>query len=171
MKKSQAEPVKVIGVDPGVNIVGYGVVSQTGGKPACHAWGAIKTRQGAPLPERLKQIADGLREIIAEHAPAELALEESFFAKNAQTALKLGHARGVIMLVAAEAGLPVFEYSPLKVKQTVTGYGRAEKEQVRTMVRHMLSLKENPTPLDASDALAVAITHLNHQSARSRGAL
>lgn len=171
MKKSQAEPVKVIGVDPGVNIVGYGIVSETGGKPSCHEWGAIKTRQGAPLPERLLHIATGLREVIAKHAPGELALEESFFAKNAQTALKLGHARGVIMLVAAEAGLPVFEYSPLKVKQTVTGYGRAEKEQVRTMVRHMLSLKENPTPLDASDALAIAITHLNHQSARKRGAL
>jgi crossover junction endodeoxyribonuclease RuvC len=171
LKKPAAEPVKTLGVDPGVNIVGYGVVSETGGKPACHAWGAIKTPQGAPLPERLRHIADGLREVIAKHTPAELALEESFFAKNAQSALKLGHARGVIMLVAAEAGLPVFEYSPLKVKQTVTGYGRAEKEQVRTMVRHMLSLKENPTPLDASDALAVAITHLNHNAARKRGAL
>lgn len=123
------------------------------------------------MPERLKHIADGLRAIIATHAPGELALEESFFAKNAQTALKLGHARGVIMLVAAEAGMPVFEYSALKVKQTVTGYGRAEKEQVRVMVRHMLSLKENPTPLDASDALAIAITHLNHQAARKRGTL
>lgn len=161
----------MIGVDPGVNIVGYGVVSETGGKPVCRAWGAIKTPQGASLPKRLKRIADGLREVIATHTPAELALEESFFAKDPQSALKLGHARGVIMLVAEEAGLPVFEYSPLKVKQTVTGYGRAEKEQVRTMVRHTLSLKENPTPLDASDALAVAITHINHQSARRRGAL
>lgn len=171
MKKPGPEPFRVIGVDPGVNIVGYGVVEEAGAKLACHEWGAIKTPKGASMPKRLKHIADGLREIIAKHSPAELALEESFFAKDAQSALKLGHARGVIMLVAEEAGLPVFEYSPLKVKQTVTGYGRAEKEQVRTMVRHMLSLKENPTPLDASDALAIAITHLNHQSARRRGVL
>ncbi|MBF0635132.1 MAG: crossover junction endodeoxyribonuclease RuvC [Nitrospinae bacterium] len=160
-----------MGVDPGLNIVGYGVVEEAGAKLTCHEWGAIKTPKGASMPKRLKSIADGLREIIARHNPAELALEESFFAKDAQSALKLGHARGVIMLVAEEAGLPVYEYSPLTVKQTVTGYGRAEKEQVRTMVRHMLSLKENPTPLDASDALAIAITHLNHQSARKRGVL
>lgn len=171
MKRPEADPAKAIGVDPGVNIVGYGVVSESRGALACHGWGAIRTPQGASLPKRLKRIADELREVIARHSPTELALEESFFAKDAQSALKLGHARGVIMLVAEEAGLPVFEYSPLKIKQTVTGYGRAEKEQVRVMVRSMLSLKENPTPLDASDALAVAITHLNHQSARRRGVL
>lgn len=154
--------MKVIGVDPGTQVTGYGVVSRSKGKLFCHGWGVIRTTPKAPLPLRLKQIADGLKDALEQYAPDELALEETFVAKDPQSALKIGHARGAIMLVAAQAGLFVAEYSPLKIKQSVVGYGRAEKEQVRTMVRQILSLKENPTPLDASDGLAIAITHLSH---------
>lgn len=143
-------------------VTGYGVVSELKGVKKCHAWGVIRPMPKAPMPKRLRQIAEGLREVIRSHQPDELALEETFVAKDPRGALKLGQARGVIMLVAEESGLPVSEYSPLKVKQTLTGYGQAEKEQVRVMVRHALALKENPEPLDASDALAIAITHINH---------
>lgn len=154
--------MKVIGVDPGTIVTGYGIVSEIRGKKACHGWGAIKAGSKAPMPERLKKIADGLRAAIRENAPDILALEDSFFAKNPQAALKLGQARGAIMLVAAEEGLKVAEYTPLKIKQTVAGYGQAEKGQVQMMVRSILALQENPEPFDASDALAVAITHLHH---------
>lgn len=159
--------MKVIGVDPGTLVTGYGVVSETKGKKKCHGWGVIRTGSKTPMPGRLKKIADGLREVISEHRPDCMAIEEAFFAKDPKAALKLGQARGVIMLVAEEHGLDVCEYSPLKIKQTVVGYGRAEKEQVRAMVRHILSLEEIPSPLDASDALAVAITHINHAGAPS----
>jgi len=154
--------VKIIGVDPGTRVTGYGIISSSGSRYSSLGWGAIKTRSGAPIAYRLKQIADGLRALIDEHDPDCMALEESFFAKNAQSALKLGMARGAIMLVAAEAGLPVHEYSPLLIKQAVVGYGRADKTQVKVMVKIILSLKEDPAPLDASDALATAITHANH---------
>ncbi len=160
--------MKVIGVDPGTLVTGYGVVSETRGKKKCHGWGFIKSSSKTPMPVRLKKIADGLRKVIAENAPDILALEESFFAKDPQSALKLGQARGAIMLMAAEEGLTVAEYAPLKIKQTVTGYGRAEKEQVQIMVRSLLALKENPEPFDASDALAVAITHLHHASFKKK---
>lgn len=152
----------VIGVDPGTSVTGYGVVSETDGTAQCLSWGAIRTARGAPLSHRLKQIADGLRAVFEESRPDCMAIEETFVAKNPQSALKLGMARGVIMLVAEEAGAPVFEYSPLLVKQTLVGYGRAEKGQVRTMVKTVLGLTEDPSPLDASDALAVAVTHLSH---------
>lgn len=161
----------VIGVDPGTLVTGYGIVSESRAGLSCHGWGAIRAKKNAPMPYRMKQIADGLRDVIRESRPDILALEESFFAKDPQSALKLGQVRGVIMLVAEESGLPVAEYAPLKVKQALVGYGKADKEQVRTMVRHILGLKENPTPYDASDALAIAITHLNHTSVERRRAL
>lgn len=154
--------MKIIGVDPGTRVTGYGIISCSGARYSSLDWGAIKTRSGSPIAYRLKQVADGLRKLIDKHGPDCMALEESFFAKNAQSALKLGMARGAIMLVAAENGLTVHEYSPLLIKQTVVGYGRADKNQVKVMVKNILSLKEDPAPLDASDALAVAITHANH---------
>lgn len=154
--------MKIIGVDPGTNTTGYGIVTESGGRTGSSGWGAIRLNGADPLPERLARIAGELRKTIAEHKPDCLAMEESFFSKNAQSALKLGMARGVIMLVAAENGLPVHEYPPLLVKQTVVGYGRADKNQVRALVKAILGLKETPTPLDASDALAVAITHARH---------
>jgi len=154
--------MKIIGIDPGIHITGYGIISETDGEHNCLGWGAIRTKAGALLPFKLKQIADGIRAAICKYNPDCLAMEESFFAKNPNSALKLGIARGVVMLVAEEAGLTMDEYSPLLIKQTVTGYGGADKRQVKIMVRHILSLKEDPSPLDASDALAVAITHASH---------
>ena len=159
----------VLGVDPGSHVTGYGVVEDgAGGKPLARAWGAIRAPRHAPVAERLKKIAGGLRAVISAHGPDTLAIEESFFAANPQTALTLGMARGAVMLVAAEAGLATREYAALLVKKTVAGYGRADKEQVRLMVRHLLALKENPTPYDASDALAIAVTCLTMTRAERR---
>lgn len=155
--------MKVIGVDPGTIITGFGVVSQRGGAaPVCHRWGVIRTTAKAPLPMRLKEIADGLRQVIDAEVPDALALEETFFAKDPKSALKLGHVRGVVMLVAEEAGLPVSEYAPNRIKLTVAGYGHADKEQVQVMVQRLLSLAERPHPADAADALAAALTHIAH---------
>lgn len=152
----------VIGVDPGTLATGYGIVSETRGTPRLHGFGVIRAGRGAPMPSRMKTIADGLTEVIEKTSPDILALEKSFFAMDPQSALKLGHARGVIMLVAETMGLPVAEYSPNAVKQAVAGYGKADKAQVREMVRRLLSMDEPPSSYDASDALAVAITHLGH---------
>ncbi len=154
--------MKVIGIDPGTQTTGYGVVSIDNSKLTCHQWGVIKTDKGAKIQVRLKQIFDGVKNVIAEHRPDCMALEETFFAKNAQSALKLGLSRGVIMLAAEEAGIETYEYSPLLIKQSVTGYGRADKKQVRDMVMHILALTKEPKPYDASDALAIAITHTAH---------
>jgi len=162
--------VIILGVDPGTNITGYGLISGDIARPVCLGFGAIHTRSKAPLAERLKLIFDGLRQVISQARPDHMALEEAFFAKNAQSALKLGMARGVIMLAAQEEGLKVFEYSPLLIKQTVTGYGRADKEQVRDMVKMQLRMAEPPEPIDASDALATAITHMAHLVALDREA-
>ncbi|MGK7346609.1 MAG: crossover junction endodeoxyribonuclease RuvC [Candidatus Nitrospinota bacterium M3_3B_026] len=153
----------VIGVDPGTLATGYGIVSETrGGAPRFHGCGVIRAKRGASMPHRMKTIADGLREVIGKTGPEFLALEKSFFAMDPQSALKLGHARGVIMLVAETMGLPVAEYSPNAVKQAVAGYGKADKAQVREMVKRLLSMDEPPSSYDASDALAIAITHLSH---------
>lgn len=118
----------------------------------------MKTQES--LPARLKRVHAGVTEIITEHHPDAVAVEGLFYASNAQSALKLGHVRGVSIVAAAQAGLPVFEYSPLEVKSAVTGYGRAEKSQVQEMVRVLLRLDSPPEPFDASDALAVAICHI-----------
>jgi len=131
----------------------------------CLGYGAIKTTAKAPMAHRLRQVYDGLKEVFAKARPERLSLEEAFFAKNVQSALKLGMVRGVIMLAAQQEGIEVFEYSPLLIKQTVTGYGRAEKEQVRQMVKTQLRLDMPPDPIDASDALAAAITHIIHHAA------
>ena len=158
----------ILGVDPGSNITGYGLVSGDVSRPVCLGFGAIHAKPKDSMAARLKLIYDGLREVISQARPDHMALEEAFFAKNAQSALKLGMARGVIMLAAQEQGVRVFEYSPLIIKQTVTGFGRADKEQVRTMVKIQLRMDKNPEPFDASDALATAITHMAHLGALSR---
>ena len=121
--------------------------------------GVIRSKPSDPLALRLRAIYNGIAEIIVDVQPDAAAFENLFYATNAQSALKLGHVRGVSMFAAAEANLPVFEYSPLEVKSAVTGYGRAEKNQVQQMVRALLKLTELPQPYDASDALAVAICH------------
>lgn len=150
-----------LGIDPGTAIVGYAVVVARGNTLSMTACDVITTPAGMPLAQRLQRIYQRLGEVIATYQPAEAAMEELFFAKNARTALTVGHARGVIMLALANGGLPIAEYTPRQVKQAVTGYGSADKLLVGEMVRILLHLREVPRPDDAADAAAVAICHLN----------
>lgn len=147
----------ILGVDPGSHATGYGVIS-TGPVVRMLAGGVIRTAAKAPLAERLLTIHTELATVIATHSPMQMAVENLFNAKNARSSLILGHARGVILLAGASAGLGVAEYAPREIKQALTGNGGAAKEQVRFMVMRLLRLKEEP-PLDMSDALAVALAH------------
>ena len=154
--------MRVLGIDCGGEYTGYGVVeTHPGGKLCCLTCGAIKLSTREPLPRRLSRIYMQLGAIIAEHQPDEVAIEDVFYALNVKSALKLGQIRGVAMLAASSAGLEVAEYSPLTIKSSVVGYGRAEKHQVQNMVMRLLELPSPPEPLDASDALAIAICHLH----------
>jgi crossover junction endodeoxyribonuclease RuvC len=154
--------MRVLGIDCGGEYTGYGVVEMhPGGKLCCLRCGAIKLSTRDPLPARLSRIFTQLGEIISEHQPDEVAIEDVFYALNVKSALKLGQVRGVAMLAAASAGLEVAEYSPLTIKSSVVGYGRAEKQQVQQMVTRLLQLPSAPEPMDASDALAIAICHLH----------
>ena len=154
--------MRVLGIDCGGEYTGYGVVDlHPNGKLCCLTCGAIKLSPRETLPRRLSTIFTQLGEIIAEHRPDQVAIEEVFYALNVKSALKLGQVRGVAMLAAATAGLEVAEYSPLTIKSSVVGYGRAEKQQVQSMVTRLLELTEPPEPMDASDALAIAICHLH----------
>ncbi|HET8846369.1 MAG TPA: crossover junction endodeoxyribonuclease RuvC [Ktedonobacteraceae bacterium] len=150
-----------LGIDPGTAIVGYAVVTAKGNSLSVLTCDVITTPAGMPLAQRLQEIYQRLSEVIATYQPTESAMEELFFAKNARTALTVGHARGVIMLALANGGLPIAEYTPRQVKQAVTGYGNADKVQVGEMVRILLNLRAVPRPDDAADAAAVAICHLN----------
>ena len=153
--------VTILGLDPGTRHFGWGVVRRVGTRLAHVAHGVLSVagRTEAPLGERLVAIEAALIDIVARHGPLEASIESLFFAKDASAAAKLGHARGVGLLVCARAGLAVFEYPPARVKRTVTGAGRADKAQVAHMIRVMLGLTTTP-PADAADALAVAVTHL-----------
>jgi crossover junction endodeoxyribonuclease RuvC len=154
--------MRVLGIDCGGEYTGYGVVEMhSGGRLVCLACGAIKLSPRDPLARRLARIYEGLGSLIGEHRPDEVAIEGIFYALNVKSALKLGQVRGVAMLAAAAAGLEVAEYSPLTIKSSVVGYGRAEKQQVQHMVTRLLELSEPPEPMDASDALAIAICHLH----------
>ena len=153
--------MRVLGIDCGSRVTGYGVIDSDGGECCMVRCGAIKTKSSDPLPNRLRSIHNAIVEIIRDLEPEAAAFESLFYATNVQSALKLGYVRGVSMFAAAEANLPVFEYSPLEVKSAVTGYGRAEKNQVQQMVRALLKLEASPEPYDASDALAVAICHVH----------
>jgi crossover junction endodeoxyribonuclease RuvC len=154
--------MRVLGIDCGGAYTGYGVVEMdSGGGLVCLTCGAIKLSLRDPLPQRLSRIYDGLGALIVEHRPHEVAIEGIFYALNVKSALLLGQVRGVAMLAAATAGLDVAEYSPLTIKASVVGYGRAEKQQVQDMVTRLLNLAEAPKPMDASDALAIAICHLH----------
>ena len=157
-----------LGIDPGTAIVGYAVVEARGSQLNMIACDVITTPSTMPMPERLQHIYHRLNEIITTFRPNESAMEELFFAKNARTALTVGQARGVAMLALANGGLAVSEYTPKQVKQAVTGYGGANKEQVGEMVRILLHLKSIPRPDDAADAAAVAICHLNTASFLTR---
>ncbi|MBC7224770.1 MAG: crossover junction endodeoxyribonuclease RuvC [Anaerolineae bacterium] len=153
--------MRVLGIDPGTARVGYGVVEGEGALLRAVTYGVVATPASQALPERLKEIYRAIGALISEVAPDALAAEELFFSRNARTAFAVGQARGVVLLAAAHAAVPVFEYTPLQVKQAVVGYGRAPKEQVQEMVRVLLSLPEVPRPDDAADALAVAICHVH----------
>lgn len=151
----------IMGIDPGFAITGYGIVKYEGNKFSVIDYGAVTTPAHTSLSSRLLQLNTGLEEIIAKYKPDMVAVEELFFNKNIKTALNVGHGRGVALLSAARLGLEVFEYTPLQVKQSVVGYGRAEKAQIQQMVKAILNLPAVPKPDDVADALAVAICHGN----------
>jgi crossover junction endodeoxyribonuclease RuvC len=153
--------VRIFGIDPGSERTGYGCVELTSSRHHLVACGHLSAPAGAAFPDKLKLIHAGLVRLMAAHRPDCVAVENIFHARNVRSALKLGHARGVALLAAAEAGLPIFEYTPAEVKRAVVGFGRAEKHQVQQMVKLLLGLESLPAPHDAADALAVAICHLH----------
>lgn len=151
--------MRIIGIDPGTGILGFGVVDVVKGKARLVDAGVITTPSHTPLPDRLEEIYNSLTEIIADTKPQVMSIEKLFFAQNVTTAMSVSHARGVAMLTGKQAGLVIEEYTPLQIKQTLTGYGKADKKQVQEMVRIHLGLKDVPKPDDCADALAAAITY------------
>lgn len=151
--------MRIIGIDPGTGIVGFGVVESKNGKFKMFDAGVIRTPSNELDSKRLKTIADELDEIIKSTKPDVMAVEKLFFARNVTTAMSVAQARGAIMLCGEKNGLPIFEYTPLQIKQSLTGYGKAEKSQVQEMVKTILRLKHVPKPDDCADALACAIAH------------
>lgn len=152
--------MRILGIDPGTGILGFGVVEfMKSGKMKLITGGVITTPAHTPIEVRLEEIYDGLTEIIKETKPDQVSIEKLFFARNVTTAISVAEARGVAILTAQQAKLPIAEYTPMQIKQTLTGYGKAEKKQVQEMVRVQLGLSEIPKPDDAADALAAAITH------------
>jgi crossover junction endodeoxyribonuclease RuvC len=150
--------VRILGIDPGTGIMGFGVVD-SGRQPVMVDAGVIRTKVHQPEPERLHIIYDALQEVTRLNKPQAVAVEKLFFARNVTTAMAVAQARGVVLLVAQQHGLPVFEYTPMQIKQSLTGYGKADKKQMQEMVRILLKLKEVPKPDDCADALATALTH------------
>lgn len=151
--------MKILGIDPGSGIIGFGLVRR-GSQPQMLDGGIIKTTIGDDPSLRLVELYDSLSQLIAELKPDVAAVEKLFFAQNVTTAMSVSQARGVILLCFAQADLPIFEYTPLQIKMAMTGYGRATKAQMQEMVRVQLGLKKKPSPDDAADALAVALTHM-----------
>ena len=149
----------IMGVDPGTARVGWGVITERTGRVTAHAYGCITTTKDKPAALRLAQIFSACSKLLNMHKPDALSVEDLFFATNAKTAIAVGQARGVILLAAAEAHVPVISYSPMTVKKAICGSGRAEKAQVANMVTRILRLKEIPKPDDTADALAIAVTH------------
>jgi len=149
--------VRVLGIDPGFDRTGWGVIDQTGGNPTWVAHGCITTPKSSEFSDRLKLMRDELEKVIDTYAPQCVAVEELFFSTNAKTAIKVGMARGVIILTVADAGLRVVDITPNQVKQGITGWGSADKKQVQTMVQRILHLTDVPKPDDAADALAIAV--------------
>ncbi len=149
--------LRILGIDPGFDRMGFGVVDHVGSKMLCMGHGCIQTSPNDEFALRLQQLRDGLRQIISEHKPSCVAIEQLFFQTNAKTAIKVGMARGVIVLAAADAGLPIVDVTPAQVKLGLTGWGGSDKKQIQQMVQRVLSLQEIPKPDDAADALAMAI--------------
>lgn len=151
--------LRILGIDPGTAITGFGVIDYDG-----HAFkfvdaGVIRTPQSQPMNERLKTVYDETRELLTEFKPDVMSIELLFFARNVTTAMTVGQSRGIVILAATQAKVPVFEYTPMQVKQAVTGYGKADKKQIQEMVKQLLKLSSIPKPDDAADGLAIAITH------------
>jgi crossover junction endodeoxyribonuclease RuvC len=152
----------VIGIDPGTAITGYGLIrDDSAGNLSVVDFGVIQTPNKMPMPERLLQLYQHLKEVILLHRPDSGAVEKLFFQRNVRTAMSVGQGRGVAILALAEAGVPIVEYTPLEIKQAVAGYGGADKQQIQQMVRVLLQLEQVPQPDDAADALAVAICHVH----------
>ncbi len=150
----------VLGVDPGSRVTGYGLVEKENNQMTCIHAGTISSPAKLPFYERIHKIFQSMVEIMNHYRPQEMAIEDIFFAKNVKSSLKLGHARGAVLIAAVQCGIKIFDYTPLEIKKSTVGYGRATKEQVRSMVQIILNLKDKPN-LDTSDALATAICHLN----------
>jgi crossover junction endodeoxyribonuclease RuvC len=160
--------MRVLGIDPGSETTGWGLIETDGRKLKLVEFGVIRASPRERFPARLLKIFNGIEEIIARLAPDACSVEEAFYAVNVKTALKLGHVRGAVLVAAERAGVEIHEYSPRLVKQTVVGYGNAEKHQVQEMVRLLLALEHVPEPHDAADALANAICHVHHAGSRDR---
>ncbi|WP_134700044.1 crossover junction endodeoxyribonuclease RuvC [Ammoniphilus sp. YIM 78166] len=151
--------MRIIGIDPGIAIVGFGIIEKQGNRLIPIQYGCIKTEAHTREALRLKQIYDAMTSLMEKYKPDVLAVEKLFFNRNVTTAFSVGQARGVIVLAGEEAGIPCYEYTPLQVKQAVVGYGQAEKKQIQEMVKLLLALPAPPKPDDVADALGVAITH------------
>jgi crossover junction endodeoxyribonuclease RuvC len=151
--------MRILGVDPGIAIVGFGLIESNRGSVRMLQYGAVTTEAGLPLATRLVQIENDMTALIAQLKPDEIAVEELFFSKNITTGIAVAHGRGVILCTAERLGVPIFEYTPMQVKQAVAGYGLADKKQVMDMTKRLLKLKAVPKPDDAADALAIAICH------------
>ena len=160
--------MRILGIDPGSETTGWGVVEGEARRYRLVEYGTVKASPKERFPARLLKIYEGMEAIIAKHRPDACSVEEAFYATNVKVALKLGQVRGVLLLAAERAGLEINEYSPRLVKQTVVGYGNAEKHQVQEMVRVLLSLKSVPEPHDAADALAIGICHFHHAGSKDR---
>jgi len=154
--------MRIIGIDPGTGILGFGIIEALRGKAVLVDAGVIRTPVKEDDAVRLQTIYDELTDIIADTQPQEMAVEKLFFARNVTTAMTVAQARGVVLLCGMQANLKIAEYTPMQIKQALTGYGKAEKKQIQEMVRVILALKEIPKPDDAADALAAAITHSQH---------
>ena len=151
--------MRILGIDPGYAILGYGILDMKGNRFSVVTYGSVFTDAGMNMPDRLQVIYDRLTEIIDEYEPEEASIEELFFNSNAKTAILVGEARGVAVLACAKKGLKISEYTPLQIKQALVGYGRADKKQVQSMVKAILNLEKVPKPDDTADALAAAICH------------
>jgi len=159
LKYKDSEQMRVLGIDPGTMVTGFGIVDDIRGKLSSVSFGTIEGKRKDSFPDRLKMMFDGLNKAIDDYKPEQIALESAFYGKNVKAAIKIGEARGVAILCAALAGIPLFEYAPTEVKRAVVGIGNAQKMQVSKMVKVILSLSDVPEKYDATDALAIAICH------------
>ena len=160
--------IVVLGIDPGYALMGWGVVEASGGRMRLLGYGCVETKAGTPMQHRLRTLLMGVRDLVNIYHPDDVAFEELFFARNVTTALMVGAARGAAIIAATEYTENLYEYTPMQIKQAVTGYGKADKKQIQQMVKLLLNLSEIPKPDDAADAIACAITHAQAGAAREQ---